>query len=127
MGNKISYRAKDYEILAFYPYVSFINDVFAQYDNGLNYIGIKKVMTLFNDLFKVLESKGCGHLRDNKISMKIQNKKTGEIFYIGFKDWYYRFGRGIYQESAIEVLFDKTDELVWKPIYTRNENIEHRW
>jgi len=127
MGNKISYRAKDYDILAFYPYVAFVQDTFAEYDNGLCFVGTKKVMTLFNDLFNILRSRGCGHLQDNKIAMKIQNRKTGDIFYIGFKDWYYRMGRKIYQESATEVLFDKSDELVWKPNYTRNENIEHRW
>lgn len=127
MGNKVSLRAKDYEILAFYPYVAFVQDLIADYDNGLYFTGVKKVMTLFNDLFKILEAKGCGHLRDNKIAMKIQNKKTGEIFYIGAKDWTYRFGRSIYQESATEVLFDKSDDLVWKPKYTRNEQIEHRW
>ena len=114
-------KPKDFEILAFYPYPSTPTELIGECDE-VHHSGDKNIKVLFEALMDEIDSHQKYSLRDNKTTIKVKHIPTGEIFYIGYKDWYYRTGKSVYQETGTEVKFNKT-ESCWEKDYTHNKNI----
>lgn len=84
-------NVEDYNILNFYGYTTFIQNVISEYSehDGRGHIQTKWFVK------KLIEegSKKAGlDLSDNKIAFKILHIETGTILYAGFKDGVYRIG-----------------------------------
>ena len=123
---EISFDKKDYEILAFYPYTSIVQDRIADYNEMFKPRGDKRIKDLFNAILDETNDKCGREFNDNKIAFKIKDNRDGKIYYIGQKDWDYPIGESIFQETATEVTFKK-DGNHWEPVWSRNEKLNHRW
>ncbi len=79
-----------FEIVAFYGYPSYQQNIVAEFDEYQNR-GDKSVMRFFNEILKKAEKLfGKKNLMDNKIVFKLQLKDTGTVIYCGYKDNSYR-------------------------------------
>lgn len=116
-------KSNDFEILAFYPYPSTPTKLIGEYDEGIRYSGDENIKVLFEALMDEIDFHQKYSLRDNKTTIKVRHIPTGEIFYIGCKDWYYRTGKSVYQEAGTEIEFDKSSPL-WIRNYKLNNEIK---
>lgn len=119
---ELNLNPDNFEIIGFYPYPSTPRDLIGEYDDGLHYTGNIKIKELFESLMNTIDSHQKYSMRDNKTTIKAKYIPTGEIYYIGLKDWYYRLGKSVFQEIGTEILFDKSSPY-WIRNYTKNKNI----
>lgn len=82
-------KPKDFEILAFYPYPSTPTELIGECDE-VHHSGDKNIKVLFEALMDEIDSHQKYSLKGNKTTIKVRHIPTGEIFYIGYKDWYYK-------------------------------------
>jgi hypothetical protein len=91
--------AHNFDILEFWGYPSFQQNIIAEYDE-FNHRGDKSVKRFFDEILKTAEKLfDKKNLMDNKVVFKLQLKGTTTIIYCGYKDNMYRISLSANSES----------------------------
>ena len=91
--------AHNFEIIEFWGYPSYQQDIIAEYDEFHNR-GDKSVKRFFDEILKTAEKLfNKKNLMDNKVVFKLQMKETNTIIYCGYKDNNYRISLSAKSES----------------------------
>ncbi len=97
--------AHNFEILNFFGYPSYQQDIIAEYDEWEN-CGDKSVKKFFDEILKRANEISNKNLMDNKIVFKLKMKNSDTIIYCGYKDNCYRISLSANSESLKKIDFN---------------------
>ena len=105
------HTASDFEILEYNTYATAVQYsivCYCEFDDT----GDKTAMEFFKSILAKAEilfadAEHRRELMDNKVSFKIRYEKTGSVFYVGYKDGYYRIGLAVNNLGCRTYSFEK--------------------
>ena len=115
MNNIITFRGKQYNIVGFYRYPSFVTNIEDRY-NFIDKKGNPEIEKLYKDIAEIMhvrEREYALNFFENKTAFMLEDPNTGDRVYVGAKDLYYTFGTLIRTENYKYFDFK---ELEYKPV-----------
>jgi len=106
------YAASDFTILEYNTYATAVQYpivCYCEFDN----IGDKTAKEFFESILAKAQvlfgdsEEGRRDLMENKISFRIRHKNTGSVYYVGYKDGYYKIGLAVNDLGCRTYSFEK--------------------